>query len=675
MNLLATVGSASILTALACSVFALVGGIAAGPLRRPDLGEAARRALVVAAGLVTLAAAALLTALLRDDFSIDYVTRVSSRDLETPLKVAAFYSSQAGSLLFWSWITALLFALFALHTVPKIPWGASPAVAASGGVLAALLIPLAFMASPFRLSPFATPDGLGLNPLLVDRGMLVHPPMLLGGLASTAVPFVLGVAALAAGRLDGTWLRVVRPWALGSWLVLSIGNVLGGWWAYTVLGWGGYWGWDPVENSAILPLLPMTAFLHSVMIQERRGMLKLWNLGLAFLAFALAVFGTFNVRSGLVNSVHSFAQSSVGPYFLVMLAIAVVVSAVLLFWRAPSLRAESDFVSLASRESVLVVNNYLLITMALVVFGGTLFPVFSELYDGSRITVGPAFFNEVMGPLLLALLVLVAVGTVVPWRQAARPTLLARFRWPVLASAALATVLFALGMRDASALVGVVSAFAIAFVTAREFWVGARASRRAGAAHGARPSWLAAFLGLLDRDPRRYGGYLVHVALAVMAVAVIASSVYQQQGRLSLSPGDSAEFAGYTFRYDGLRQRQGTANGIDADVIAPLFVTRGGEAVTRLEPGRRVFRNFPEQPTAVVGLHSSLTRDLYVFIEGWDDDQRVHVQVFVNPLVVWLWIGAAMYAAGGLIAFAPLRAPSVVRREVAAPAPSRVTGA
>ncbi len=674
MNLLATVGSASVLTALACSAFALVGGVAAGPLRRPDLVDAARRALVVAAGLVTIAVGALLAALLRDDFSIDYVTRVSSRDLETPLKVAAFYSSQAGSLLFWAWITALLFAVFALHTVPRIPWGAAAAIAASGAVLGSLLVPLAFMASPFRLSPFLTPDGLGLNPLLVDRGMLVHPPMLLGGLASTAVPFVLGVAALAAGRLDGTWLRVVRPWALGSWLVLSVGNVLGGWWAYTVLGWGGYWGWDPVENSAILPLLPLTAFLHSVMIQERRGMLKLWNLGLAFSAFALAVFGTFNVRSGLVNSVHSFAQSSVGPYFLVMLGVAVTVSVVLLFWRAPSLKADSDFVSLASRESVLVVNNYLLIAMSLVVLGGTLFPVFSELYDGSRITVGPAFFNEVMGPLLLAMLVLVVVGTVLPWRQATRATLGARFRWPVLASVIVALLLVALGVRDASSLMGVVAAFAIAHVTAREFVVGARAARRAAAAHGESRAWPSALLGLLDRDPRRYGGYLVHVSLAVMAIAVVGSSAYQQQGRLSLSPGESVDFAGYTFRFEGLRERGGGTNGIDAEVVAPLLVTRDGNPVARLEPGRRIFRNFPEQPAAVVGLHSTLLRDLYTFVEGWDEDERVHVQVFVNPLVAWLWIGAGMYAAGGLIAFAPLRAPSVARREVAAPAPSGATG-
>lgn len=671
MNLTATVGSAVVLTALACSAFAIGGALAAGPLRRPELAEAARRALVVAAALVTIAVGALLLALLRNDFSLDYVARVSSRDLATPLKVAAFYSSQAGSLLYWSWITSLLFAGLALHTVPRIPWGGSHAVATSAAILGALLAPLAFMASPFTLSPFALDDGLGLNPLLVDNGMLVHPPMLLGGLASTAVPFVLGVAALAAGRLDGTWLHVVRPWALGSWLVLSVGNVLGGWWAYTVLGWGGYWGWDPVENSAILPLLPLTAFLHSTVIQERRGMLKLWNLGLAFAAFALAVFGTFNVRSGLVNSVHSFAQSSVGPYFLGMLGVAVLVALVLLFWRAPSLRAESDFVSLASRDSVLVVNNYLLVVMALVVLGGTLFPVFSELIDGSRITVGPAFFNQVMSPLLIALLVLIAVGTVLPWRRASRATLVARFRAPLLGGGVVVLVLFALGMRDPYALAGVTSAAAIAHVTAREFFVGARAARTAALASGGATSWGGALLGLLDRDPRRYGGYLVHVALAVMAVAVVGSTVYQQQGRLTMSPGETVEFAGYTFAYDGLRERTGGANGIETEVVAPLVVTRGGAAVATIEPGRRIFRNFPEQPTALVGLDSNLQRDLYTFVEGWDEAQRVRVQVFVNPLVAWLWIGAALYAAGGLVAFAPLRAPAAAPREVAAPAVSR----
>ena len=671
MNVVATVGAAAILTAFACSTFAAIAAIAGLRLKRHDLEEAARRALLANAAFVTVAVGALLTALLRDDFSIDYVAHVSSIDLVRPMKVAAFYSSQMGSLLYWTWVMSLLLALFAARTVRKIPWGGAHAVAISGLVLAAFLAASAFLASPFRLSAFAAADGLGLNPLLVDRGMLVHPPMLLGGMASTVVPFVLATAALASGRLDAAWLRVVRPWAVGSWLVLSVGNVLGGWWAYTVLGWGGYWGWDPVENSAILPLLPLTAFLHSAIVQERRGMLKLWNLALAFTAFSLAVFGTFNVRSGLVTSVHSFAQSTVGPYFLVLLGLTLAASVGLLVWRAPRLRADADFVSLASRESAMVINNYLLITLALVVLGGTLFPVFSELIDDSRITVGPAFYNRVAGPLLIVLLTMIAIGTVLPWRRAARETLVARFRAPLLVAAIAAPILVLLGVRDPFAIGGVVPAVVIAFVTGREFYLAARASTLTARVE----AWPLALLGLLDRDPRRYGGYLVHLAFAVMAVAVVGSYMYQQQVRVTVAPGETFEFAGYTFAYDGLRERRGTTNGIETELFAPLEVTHNGEVVALLEPGRRVFRNFPDQPSAIVGLHTSLRRDLYSFVEGWDDQQRARIQVIMNPLVAWLWIGAALYATGGLIAFAPAKIWASAPREVLAPVVRPASGA
>jgi cytochrome c-type biogenesis protein CcmF len=665
MNTIATIGFASLLTALGTSSFAVVASIAGLRGGNAALVEAARRAVMVNALFVGTAAAALLTALLRNDFSIAYVANVSSLDLVTPMKVAAFYSSQAGSLLFWTLVTSVMLAAFAHLTAPTIPWGMPHAIAAGGLVLVAFLVPLVFMASPFTLSEAVLTDGQGLNPLLVDKGMLVHPPMLLGGLASTAVPFVLGVAALASGRLDGAWIRVVRPWAVFSWLILSVGNVLGGWWAYTVLGWGGYWGWDPVENSAILPLLPLTAFLHSIMVQERRGMLKLWNLALAFSAFALAVFGTFNVRSGLVASVHSFAQSSIGPYFLILLALTLAASIGLLIWRAPRLRADSDFVSLASRDAVMVVNNYTLVAIALVVLGGTLFPVFSELINGTRITVGPAFYNEVVGPLLIVLLVLVVLGTVLPWRRASSATMVARLRAP-LAVAVIATLaLAALGMRDPFAFAGVVSAIAIGHVTLREFYLGTRAARRASTDVGP-GAWTDAALGLLDRDPRRYGGYVVHLALAVMAIAVVGSNIYQQQLRVNVRPGEQFEMAGYTFVYAGLRERPGTENGIESEVTAAIRVLRNGEEVTTLEPGRRFFRNFPGQPSAVVGLHSSLRQDLYSFVEGWDDTQQAQLQVIVNPLVAWLWIGAAFYTAGGLVVLVPVRAPAAARNEARA---------
>jgi cytochrome c-type biogenesis protein CcmF len=663
MNVLASFGAASLLTALATAAFttgAATVGLRAG---RPRLVRASRRALMATAFFMSLAFGTLLAALLRDDFSLQYVAAVSSREMETPMKWAALWSSQRGSLLYWTWMMSLFMAAFAWLTLPRIPWGAPHATAVCGAILVAFIAALVFLASPFEVSAVTPADGVGLNPLLVDKGMLIHPPFLLGGLVSTSIPFVMGAAALLSARIDNAWIRSVRHWALLSWLILSVGNFLGAWWAYTVLGWGGYWGWDPVENSALLPLLPMTAFLHSMMVQERRGMLKLWNLALVLAAFGLAVFGTFNVRSGLVQSVHSFAQSDVGAYFLVLLALVVVASIGLLVRRGTYLKPDHDFESLVSRESGLILNNYLLTAIALVILGGTLFPVFSELLNGSRVTVGPPFFNRVVGPLLILLVALVAIGTVLPWRRAATPTLMRRFRVPAALFVLATVVLAVLGMHDPFALAGTASAVVLVYATLREYVLGTRGARTATGA-----TWLSSFFGLFERDRRRYGGYLVHIGFAVMAVAIIGSNIYQQQIRETVAPGESFEAGGRTLTYQGLRERTGTANGVETEIIAPVVVTKDGKQVAYLEPGRRIFKNFPQQPTGIVDIKSTLRDDLYVFVQGWDNNGVAEFHVFVNPLISWLWIGGAIYVVGGLIAFAPVRAPVPERRDVGAEA-------
>ncbi|MPZ98066.1 MAG: heme lyase CcmF/NrfE family subunit [Dehalococcoidia bacterium] len=658
MNVLATLGASAVLTAFAASLFAVGASVYGHRAGRPAALLAGRRALLATALLATFAIGTLAYALLVNDFSVAHVASVSSRDMEPQMKWAALYSGQPGSLLFWTWSMSLFMAAFVAVTVPKIPWGGAHAVATCGVVLASFLFALAFLASPFDVSPVTPDDGIGLNPLLVDPGMLVHPPFLLTGLVSTSIPFVLGAAALMAGKVDGAWIRHARSWALLSFLVLGVGNLLGAWWAYTVLGWGGYWGWDPVENSAILPLFPMTAFLHALLVQERRGMLKLWNLVLVLAAFALAVFGTFNVRSGLVASVHSFAQSEVGPYFLVLLGLVIAASVGLLAWRSPILRADADLDSLASRESGLIVNSYILVAITLVVLGGTLFPVFSELFQDVRITVGPPFFNQVVGPLLIALLATLAVGTVLPWRQAATSTLVRRLRGPAVLLLATWVLFAALGMRDPFALATVGLAAVIGFVTLREFAIGARGLRRATGA-----GWPAATARLFSRDQRRYGGYLVHVGVAVIAVAVVVSTVYQETARVSLAPGESVEAGGYTFTYERLLQRSPGVNGIETEVLAEVTVTRDGRQVGTLEPGRRFFENFPSQPTGIVALDGSLTRDLYLFIQGWDSNEVVELQVFINPLIAWLWIGGAIFVVGGIVAFWPQAQPARVTAE------------
>lgn len=659
MNVLGTLGSASLVTALATSIFAVAASVYGHKHGHGMLIRAGRRAIVVTALFSTCATAALVTALLTDDFSLAYVASVSSSDMAPYMKWAALYSSQAGSLLFWVWTMSLFMAMFVVLTVPRISWGAAHATASCGVLLAAFLAALVFLASPFELSSFDLNDGVGLNPLLVDRGMLVHPPALLTGLTSTSIPFVLGAAALLSGRIDGAWIRASRQWALLSWLILSVGNILGAWWAYTVLGWGGYWGWDPVENSALLPLFPLTAYLHSMMVQERRGMLKLWNVSLVLATFSLAVFGTFNVRSGLVASVHSFAQSDVGPYFLLLLALTLGASLVLLAWRSPRLRADHDFDSLLSRETGLILNNYVLITIALVVLGGTLFPVFSELLRGNRITVGPPFYNDVVGPLLIGLVWLIGVGTVLPWRRTSNVTLARRFRGPLVVLMCSVIVLAILGLRDPFAIMGVLGALFVFYITLREFILSARWSRRVTGRN-----WIGVIVELFTRDRRRYGGYLVHLGVALMAISIVGSNIYQIHERRTVAVGESFDVGRYTIEYVGLSERDGNSNGVESEVIASLDLRVNDQVVASLSPGQRFFRNFPDQPMAVVAVETRLLEDVYVFMQGWDDAGAVEFQAFINPLMLWLWIGASVYTAGGLIAFAPQNSMGTVRREV-----------
>lgn len=656
MNVTATLGASALLTALASSVFATLAAIYGHRLGHAWALMAARRAIIATGALMTFALLVLAYALLANDFSIAHVASVSSSNMQPWMKWASIYSGQPGSLLFWTWSMSLFMAAFAATTLRQIPWGAPHAIATMGTVLAAFLIALVFFASPFRVSPITPLDGQGLNPLLVDPGMLIHPPFLLAGLVSTSIPFVLGAAALMSGRLDSAWIRQARSWALASFLILSVGNFLGAWWAYTVLGWGGYWGWDPVENSAILPLFPITAFLHSAMVQERRGMLKGWNLALVLSAFALAVFGTFNVRSGLVASVHSFAESEVGPYFLVLLGIVAAASIALLVWRMPLLRADHDFDSFASRETGLILNTYVLIALALVILGGTLFPVFSELIDGSRITVGPPFFGDTTGPIWIALLILISFGTILPWRRAAPGTVSRRLRTPLVVVTALIVGLVGFGMRDLYAIATIAAAGLIIYVTGREYFIGARGARRATGRN-----WASAATSLFERDRRRYGGYLVHLGVAVIAIAVVGSTVFQTQVRAVVTPGDTFEVGDYRLSYGGLRIREPGVNGIEQEIIALVGVERDGDLIASLEPGQRFFTNFGNQPVAMVAIDGNLLRDVYVFMQGFEGDQTAEIQAFINPLTQWLWIGGAIYTLGGVLAFAPARRTVPVR--------------
>ena len=565
MNIIATLGSASLIIAFSCTVFSLAASLIYFRTQINIFLSLARHSIIATAMLISFSLLVMAYALLSNDFSIAHVASVSSKNMEPWMKWASIYSGQSGSLLFWTWALSLFLAMFSLKTLPKILWGAPHAIVVMALLLSAFLIPLIFFTSPFTVSTITPEDGRGLNPLLVDRGMLVHPPALLSGLVSTSIPFTLAMSALMSGRLDSSWIQHARSWALLSFLILSVGNFLGAWWAYTVLGWGGYWGWDPVENSAILPLLPIAAFLHSQTVQLRRGIFKGWNLSLVLAAFALAVFGTFNVRSGLVASVHSFAQSDIGPYFLGLLGVISFISIALLCLRWNSLKPDRDLDSLLSKETGLVLNTYILMALTLVILGGTLFPIFSELIQGVRITVGPPFFNETTGPLWIILLIVMSIGIMLPWRKTTRNSILKRVSIPLIISITTAFFLFILGIRNYIVLLTLLSAEMVLLVTLREFFL-------VGKVHQSisdQPLFLS-ILKLFETNQHRYGGYLVHIGVALIAIAIIYSYTFQAQTRQTMLPGESFNISGYQIKYEELFESKPGINGVSKEILAKV---------------------------------------------------------------------------------------------------------
>ena len=631
--------------------------VAAAPLGAragaPELVRSARNGVLAVAGLLTLASGTLLAAFLSHDFSIRYVAEHSSRDMSPSLVAAAFYSGQQGSLLYWAWALSIFSAVVVLQN-RRTNKAIMPYVMATlMGVIAFFGVLLGFVASPFEPMAVAPAEGRGLNPLLYDLGMLYHPPMLLAGYMSWSVPFAFAIAALITGRVDAEWIKATRRYALVAWVVLGVGNLLGAWWAYRVLGWGGYWGWDPVENSAIMPWFLGTAYIHSVMIQERRGMLKVWNMALILVTFLLCIFGTFIVRSGVISSVHSFAQSGIGPYFLAFLSFAIVGSLGLLFYRLPLLRSDNQLDSVLSREASFLLNNLLFVALVFATFWGTIFPLVSEAFQGVKLTVGPPFFNQVNGPLMLGLIFLMGVGPLMPWRKASRQALGRNFGPPLaFAVATGAALLFSIGPDRPPALVAFsCCAFVLATVV-QEFWRGAIARH-----HATGESYLMALLGLVQRNNRRYGGYVVHLGVIVIAAGVTASSFYQLERQTKLRPGEAVSIGEYHLTYTGLRELAEPGARV---VQAQVAVEANGVLVDGLAPDKRFYRNFERQPSTGVAIRSTALEDLYVVLVGWEADGSASFLVFVNPLVVWLWIGGIVAVFGAVVAMWPDPRPRAV---------------
>ena len=647
-------GSLSLWLALLVGLWGAITGFVGGAQGRADLQQSARHATFVLFAALAVAVISLEIAIFRHDFSIQYVASRTSRNLPTFYLWSALYSGQEGSLLFWAAVLSLFGVLTQVLTSRRHRMYL-PYVAAVTCLVATFFVSvMLFAANPFQRLPFTPLDGSGMNPQLQNPGMVFHPPMLYLGYISITIPFAFAIAALLTKKLDAEWLVAVRKWTLVSWLFLSVGLLIGMWWAYVELGWGGYWAWDPVENAALLPWLVMTAFLHSVMIQEKRGMLKKWNLALIIGAWVLSIFGTFLTRSGVISSVHSFTQSPVGYFFLAFLVVSGVASFTLYATRLPLLEAEATLESMVSREAGFLFNNLLLIGIAFSVLWGTLFPILSEAVRGTKITVGPPFFNQVNIPLGLALLAMTGVGPLIAWRRASLANLRRQFAVPTTSGVFVLLILLVAGMRDIGALMAFsIGGFVVGTVV-QEFALGARARHR----QYGEPIPVA-LVQLLSRNRRRYGGYIVHVAIVLLFVA-FAGMAFKTETQATLRPGETATLQGsdghvYSFTHLGISQY----NALNRQVTAALVeVQRDGKPIGRLRTEKRQHVDGLGRPTfepsTEVGIMSGLRVDLYVVLAGLVNGTEQAVFRFtINPLVWWVWFGGLVLVMGGLIVLWP----------------------
>ena len=663
-------GHLSLWLAFLVGLWGAITGFVGGAQQRPDLQHSARNATFALFGALLVAVISLELAIFRHDFSLQYVAARTSRNLPTFYLWSALYSGQEGSLLFWATVLSLFGAMTQLFTSRRHR-AYLPYVAAITSLVATFFVSVMLFApaNPFQRAAFTPLDGSGMNPQLQNPGMVFHPPMLYLGYISITIPFAFAMAALLTRKLDADWLVAVRKWTIVSWLFLSIGLLIGMWWAYVELGWGGYWAWDPVENAALLPWLVMTAFLHSVMVQEKRGMLKKWNLALVLGAWLLSIFGTFLTRSGVIASVHSFTQSPVGYFFLAFLVVSAIACAIVYITRLPQLEAEANLESVVSREASFLFNNLLLIGLAFSVLWGTLYPIISEWVQGVKVTYGPPTFNFVNIPLGLVLLLLTGIGPLIAWRRASTTNLRRQFAVPVTVGVFMLLILLLAGMRE----VGALLAFSIgAFVFGTVFQEFARGARARHRQYGESTGF--AVLQLLSRNRRRYGGYIVHIAIVLLFVG-FAGMAFKTETEATLRPGESAELKGsdghrYTFTHLGISQY----NALNRQVTAALLdVRRDGKDIGRLRTEKRqhvdALGNPTFEPSTEVGIMSGLRVDLYVVLAGLVNGTEQAVFRFtINPLVWWVWFGGFVLVIGGLIVLWPGGVVVAVKGSKASPA-------
>jgi len=645
-----TLGAFSLLLALCLAAYAFLASVIGGWKEKPFLAESARRAVYGVFVMLTAASAILVYALMTSDFRFAYVAERSNRAMPAVYKFAAWWGGQEGSLLLWSWMLSLYAAIVAWTNRARhrrlMPWVI--AVLAFTQTFFCLLN--VFVEPPFQMLAVgrgvtSVADGNGLNPLLQYWLMAIHPPALYLGFVGFVVPFAFAFASLLTREPGEAWIATTRRWSLVTWGFLSIGIMLGQGWAYAVLGWGGYWGWDPVENASLLPWITGTAFLHSVMMQEKKGMMKVWNMVLISATYFLCIFGTFLTRSGIVSSVHAFAQSSLGSWFVGFLAVSIAVTVFLILRRLDFLKSESHLESVLSRESSFLFNNLLLLASCFAVLWGTLFPVLTEALVGEKITVGAPFFNKVNIPIGLALLLLTGVGPLIAWRRSSWESLKRAFRWPVLAMGLTMAALLAFGVRHFYALVSLGLCAFVAATVVMEFYKGARSIAARN-----QMNFLRATVELTHRNTRRYGGYLVHMGIVLMFIGYTGSA-FNKDTTEEVKIGSHFRIGAYELHVKEVTDGSNPNYSWQRAVIA---VHRNGEYAGDLRPERRVYAA-SQQPTSEVAIRRRLNEDLYLNFASMSqsDPEAAIIQAYVFPLVSWIWIGFYVLLFGTVVCLIP----------------------
>ncbi len=676
--MIANFGFGALVVTLVVTIYGIFAAIHAVRTNSLAWVESARKAMLLTFPLITAVALAIILLLVGGHYEVQYVYNVTSNSMPLYLKITALWGGQAGSLIFWSWLMSAFATAVTLRKWDRdrefLPWVIvvslvtlafflslslfieNPFVrfwqSSTGGEIAALF-------QPAGTTPIAPFDGRGLNPLLRHPGMIIHPPMLYLGFVAFVIPFAFAIAALATGRTDDRWIRLTRRWSLVAWLFLSLGLVLGSRWAYDVLGWGGYWGWDPVEISAFMPWLSGTAFLHSVMMQEKRGLFKRWNMFLIILTYSLVIFGTFLTRSGVLSSVHAFSQSAIGPLFFGFIGVTFIISAILLMVRWGDLASEGQLSSLLSRESLFLVNNLLFMGILAVCFWGVIYPLVSELFTGQKITVGPPFYERATGPQFAALLLLMGIAPLSAWGHSTIKTLGKGLWKPLSASVIVAAIIYAMGTHQLAALLAFWLVALVILVILYEYYRGVAARNRKNG-----ESIPAALWNLTTRNRRRYGGYIIHFGVVLMALGVVGIDMFQTETQGTIPPGGSLTLSGYTVTLDKLDLFD-TNDGRNV-ARAAVSITQNGNQLGMLYP-RRDYYYDSQQPVTIPGLRSTMADDLYVVLVDWEpiSSNGVTFKIYNNPLVNWLWVGGFVFIFGTMVAAWPDKDPETAKMRAA----------